>query len=83
MESRTGQGKKRPPTAINLLKKVGEFLARYKGLPVLVGIGLVVLNFLLQLLPAWPGIGWLARVNLLLHLGIILGLAGILLGDAL
>lgn len=74
---------KKPSTAIKLLKKVSESLARNKGLPVFIGIGLVILNFLLRLLPAWPVIGWLAQVDLLLHLGIVVGLVGILLGDAL
>ena len=43
----------------DLLKRIGEFLARVPGLPILVAIGLVALNFVLQLLPAWPvwGVG--------------------------
>jgi hypothetical protein len=68
---------------IQLWRRVSDFLVQYKGLPVLIGIGLVVLNFVLRLLPAWPVIGWLAGVDLFLHLGIIIGLFGILLGDAL
>jgi len=53
------------------------------GLPILVAVGLVVLNFVLQLLPGWPVVGWLARTHLFLHLGLVLGFLGILLGDAL
>ncbi len=68
---------------IQLWRRVSDFLVQYKGLPVLIGIGLVILNFILRLLPAWPVIGWLASVDLFLHLGIIIGLFGILLGDAL
>ena len=64
-------------------KRISEFLARMPGLPVVVAVGLVVLNFVLQLLPAWPVVGWLARTHLFLHLGVILGLLGVLLGDAL
>jgi low affinity Fe/Cu permease len=64
-------------------KRISEYLARFPGLPVLVAVGLVVVNFLLQLLPDWPVVGWLAHTHLLLHLGVILGLLGILLGDAL
>ena len=66
-----------------LLQAVGEYLAQRKGLPVLVGVGLVLLNLILRLLPSWPVVGWLAETDLLLHLGIALGLLGILLGDAL
>ena len=64
-------------------KRISEYLARFPGLPVLVAVGLVVVNFLLQLLPDLPVVGWLAHTHLLLHLGVILGLLGILLGDAL
>lgn len=65
------------------LKRSSEFLARLPGLPILVAIGLVALNFVLQLLPDWPVVGWLARTNLFLHIGLILGFLGVLLGDAL
>lgn len=65
------------------LKRISEFLARMPGLPILVAIGLVVLNFALQLLPQWPVVGWLARTHCFLHLGVILGFLGLLLGDAL
>lgn len=64
-------------------KRISEFLARLPGLPVIVAVGLVLFDFLLQLLPAWPVVGWLARTQLFLHLGVILGFLGILLGDAL
>jgi len=66
-----------------LLKKVSEFLAHNKGLPVLIGIGMVVLNFAFTLLPHWPIVVWLADTGLFLHMGVIVGLFGILLGDAL
>ena len=66
-----------------LLKRVSNFLARVPGLPIIVAIGLVVLNFVLQFLPDWPVVGWLAHTHLLLHLGLVLGLLGVLLGDAL
>ncbi len=68
---------------IDLLKNTSNFLAHHKGLPVMIGVVLVILNLLLQLLPAWPVIGWLAQVHLFLHLGIIIGLLGVLIGDAL
>ncbi len=66
-----------------LLKKVSEFLAHHKGLPVLIGIGMVLLNLVFNLLPHWPVITWLADTELFLHLGVVVGLFGILLGDAL
>ena len=66
-----------------LLKRVSEFLARLPGLPIFVAVGLVALNFVLQLLPGWPVVAWLAHTHLFLHLGVILGLLGMLLGEVL
>ncbi len=66
-----------------LLKRTSDFLARLPGLPILIGIGMVAANFILLLLPDWPVIGWLADKQVLLHLGIILGLLGVLLSWAL
>ena len=66
-----------------LLERTSNFLARVPGLPIFIAVGLVMLNFVLQLLPAWPVIGWLAHTNFCLHLGLILGFLGLLLGDAL
>jgi len=68
---------------VKLLKRLSDFLARMPGLPIIIAIGLVVLNFVLQLLPAWPVIGWLAHTHLLLHLGLVLGFLGMLLSEAL
>ena len=65
------------------LERISDFLARMPGLPILGDVVLVVLNFLLQLLPAWPVVGWLADTHLLLHIGLVLGFVGLLLGDAL
>jgi len=66
-----------------LLRKAGEYLAQRKGLPVLLGALLVVFNFVLSLFPAMPVLGWIANHHVLLHLGIVIGLLGILIGDAL
>jgi hypothetical protein len=68
--------------AIRFLRTVSEFLAQRKGLPVLVGAGLICLNFIVRLLPSWPFVRWLAATDLLLHLGAVVGLLGVLLGDA-
>jgi len=67
-------------------------LAVVRGLPVLIGVGLVILNFVVRCLayPLTSGtepVGFFLFLftegNLLLHLGIILGLLGILIGDIL
>ena len=66
-----------------MIDRISEYLAHNKAMPVFVGVLLVILNYALQFLVHVPGIGFIASTNLLLHLGIILGLLGILLGDAL
>ena len=63
-----------------LLDKMSEFLAHRKGLLPMLGILLVVVNAVLQFLPA---AGWLADTDLFLHLGVVLALIGILLAWAL
>ncbi len=68
---------------IKLLQRISNLIARLPGAPVLVAVGLVILNLVLQLLPAWPVVGWLAQTNLFLHIGLIVGFLGLLLGDVL
>jgi hypothetical protein len=65
----------------DFLDDASEYLAKRKGLLSLVGIGLVILNFLLAcFLPAdW----FIIQTNLLLHLGIIVALFGQMLAWAL
>jgi hypothetical protein len=63
-----------------LLDRASEFLARRRGLTTLIGIGLVLLNYVLQFIPGLEGF---ARTNTLLHLGIAVGLFGLLLAQAL
>lgn len=67
-------------------------LERVRGLPVLIGVALVLVNFVVRcavfaLVPAVPSTNFLFFLftdgNLLLHLGIIVGLMGVLIGDIL
>ena len=57
-----------------------DFLERMKGLPLLIGILLVILNFIVQYI---PGLASLGDSNLLLHLGVVVGLLGVLLTEAI
>jgi hypothetical protein len=65
---------------LRMLNRIADFLAHNRGLPTLIGIGLILVNLVLQF---FPTLGWLRESNLLLHLGIVLGLAGILIANAL
>jgi hypothetical protein len=64
-----------------LLDRASEYLATRKGLLPLIGIGLIILNFLLaSFLPTdW----FIIRTNLFLHLGLIVALFGQMLAWAL
>ncbi len=60
------------------LDATSEFLAHRKGLLPLVGMGLVVFNYVLQFIP-----GWVGETNLFLHLGVLVITIGIMLAWAL
>ncbi len=66
-----------------MLDRISDWIAVHKGAPVLIGVGLVILNFILQPFGGIPILGLVVRSNLLLHLGVIVGLLGVLIGDAL
>ena len=65
-----------------LLDRLSRFLARVRGLPIILGMCLVILNFVFQFFDGGV-MGFLADTNLLLHLGVVLGLLGVLLAEAL
>ena len=55
-------------------------MALIKGLPVIIGLVLVVISFIAQFV---PGLSFLVVGQWLLHLGVIIGLGGILFSDTL
>ena len=59
--------------------QLSDFFAHRKGLLPLIGLTLVVANLIIVLIAP----GWLARTNLLLHLGAIVTIVGFLLARAL
>jgi hypothetical protein len=61
------------------LDVLSNYFAHRKGLLPILGIGLIILNFILQFLH----LGWITDTNLFLHLGIILAIIGIMLAWAL
>lgn len=67
-------------------------LTAVRGVPVLIGVALVLLNFIVRcviyaLVPEGPESNFFLFLfgdgNLLLHLGVITGLLGVLIGDIL
>ena len=64
-----------------LLDLLSEFLAHRKGLLPLIGLGLILLNLLLQfMLPAGH---ILSVTNFFLHIGLVVAILGLLLAWAL
>ncbi len=61
------------------LNRLSTFINRYRGLPILIAVGLVALNLVLNFF----SLGWLTDTDILLHIGIIVGLIGVLLAEAL
>ncbi len=66
-----------------LLKRVSGYPASVPGLPVVVAIVLVVLNFVLVLLPDLPAVDWLEQSNFFLDAALVPGFVRVLLRDAL
>ena len=62
-----------------LLDRISNYLAARKGLLPLLGILLVVLNFVARLVLS----GWIVESDLLLHLGVVVAILGFLLAWAL
>lgn len=63
-----------------LIDRASNYFAYRKGLLPLLGLCLVVLNWVLHFLPE---IGWLSNSDTLLHLGVVLAIIGFMLAWAL
>lgn len=66
-------------TVSHLIDRLSNFFAARKGLLPLLGMLLILVNFVFRLVSS----GWLANSDLFLHLGILLALLGFLLAWAL
>jgi len=66
-------------TLSTILDRLSDFFAPRKGLLPLIGLVLVLINFVLQIFTS----GWVAQTNCFLHLGLILAIAGFMLARAL
>lgn len=62
------------------MQQITELVAQVKGVPVIVGLALVILSLLGHIIPELSFLAW---NDLLLHLGLIIGLGGLLFADTL
>lgn len=62
------------------MDRVLEFLGRWRGLPALVGVLLVMLDFVFGFVPEIP---WLSWHHWMLYLGIVVAVLGTLITETL
>ena len=65
---------------LNLLDKSADFMAERPGFLPIVGVVFILINLLLQI---FPGSGWVVESNLFLHIGLVIGIIGLLIIRAL
>jgi hypothetical protein len=58
-----------------MLDKISEYLSTRKGLLPVIGMLLIVSNFILQFF----SLGWFTQSNLLLHLGLVIAIFGMMM----
>jgi hypothetical protein len=67
-----------------LIQKLSDSIARQRGLPVIIGIALVILSLIVQSLNVWAGNQWLAFIGvILLHGGVLIALIGLTISTPL
>jgi low temperature requirement protein LtrA len=72
------------PSLITALQKLSSVIARYRGLPILIGIVLVAISLVLSVLNLSAGSAIISLLQTLAHhIGIILALVGILMAQPL
>jgi len=67
-------------TLAQLATSLSNFLADRRGVPLILGFLMVLVNFFFQFVPA---LGWFAEYDVLLHLGVLFAVGGSLLSSAL
>ena len=80
MEGKRLPGKDLSASLAGLASRITDYLADRRGVPLIIGFVCVLLNFFLQFVPA---LRWFADYDVMLHLGVLLAIAGSLLSSAL
>lgn len=74
----------RSPSIARLLERLSATLARQRGLPVVIGVLLVIISFIVRLVDVYVGSQALELIWVITHhLGIIIALIGLLLVEPL
>ncbi len=74
----------RSPGLAKIIVTLSEFMAKRRGLPVVVGIGIVIISFIIQIVDVYVDSQLLSLVGVItLYLGILTALIGLLLAEPL
>lgn len=74
----------RSPALAKLLEKVSTAMSRQRGLPVIIGIGCVIISFIVQAVNVFTGSTALELIGVIvLHVGVLVALIGLLMAEAL
>jgi hypothetical protein len=74
----------RSPLLSRLLEKLSTLLAKQRGLPVVIGIALVIIGFVLQLIDVYADNTLIRILGLIAHSGgVLIALIGLLLAEPL
>jgi hypothetical protein len=69
---------------LRLVKRLSTALARHRGLPVVIGIALVIVSFILQTINVFSSSQVLSLLGvIILHVGVLTALIGLLLAEPL
>ncbi len=72
------------PGLAKFIAGLSEFMAKRRGLPVIIGIGLVIVSFVLQLFDVYSTSQLLHLIGVITqNLGILIALIGLLLAEPL
>lgn len=74
----------RSPRLAKLIEQLSSFLAKRRGLPVIIGIALIVVGFIIQLVEVYVPSQFLEVVRIVAHnVGILAALIGLLMTEPL
>lgn len=68
-------------TLSRVLDRISDYIAAHRGVPILICVPLVIFNYILRAIPGTQ-LGFVETTDLFLHLAVLLGLIGVLLGEA-
>jgi sugar phosphate permease len=72
------------PRLARFLEWLSDFMSRRRGLPVVIGIAIVIVSFILQLIESFaPSLALHVLAVITLYVGVLAALIGLLLGEPL